>query len=500
MADPKSTKITEQTRTGYRPADWARFMAAYRGGRPYAQGSLVQHPREDLDCFNRRKAMAYTINYSCRIVKTRTAFLSKKPPAIEVPTALDDYIDNLDMQGNDIGVITETVASWSQINGCMVIVVDRPKTTREYLSKAEQDAAGDRPYMTLMQPGALKNYGVGENGEFTWALIKQSPKGQSLDDSTSPKLVDTVGPAYVLWTRDAFYFYNDKGELQPGSEGINPTGQVPVVKIQFVEDPDDPHGYGISILEDIEAVQARIVNDYSQIDDLVDKQTFSTLIHEGKLHGKMGTDSKGKPVALPIKVGTSDTLEYAPQTTHPPQYISPDASQGKLVLESLKDKKEEIFQLAEVKRGTVKETSSPISGISKAYDFIDTNQSLSRQAGLIAAGLERAFYLMGLWAGLKDDQEKYTVTFPTDFGVNTSGEVVMEYKELNGVVGTAGAPPVALNQEYLRTITNARFPDLPESEKKVIMDGIEEMEEAEPMLPEPVEVVEIEPEIEGESK
>ena len=462
-------KITDSEHPEFKAGceKWERFLLSYRGGAEYARSVMTMHPREDADEYAARLKRCYPDNYSQKMVDIRTSYLVKEEPKVECPSAVEDYTKDLDRRGSDISAIVSRVGSESQTMGTSVIVIDRPQLNQDVLTKADQDRIGDRPYFQILPPTMLQNFGKDERGEIEWALIRQAKSGSSISvESGAPVVVETPSPDYILWTREAYYLLDDKGNVI--DEGVNPIGVVPVVLIPFKLVSDDD--YGTPLLNDIEPLGRRIIENWSLLDSILHNQTFSILTVEGGIEPEKGLDPNGKPIARKKKISTTSALEYN-EGGNAPSFISPDASQASLILGTIEALETKIYRHADLQRSAVKEGGQIASGASKAYDFIDTNHSLRKQAAMLSSGLSRALWIFGRWLGLKDDEEKYSVTFPDDFGVETAGELVAEYKEL---CSTTDPPPNIIRQHLLQMYVDRRFRELPEEERSKIKKKIKD--------------------------
>lgn len=465
-----TTKITDTQHKTWAAegGNWNRYLKAYKGGQDYSMNVLKRHVREDEVDFQRRKEESYFLNYCQQVVDTRTAFLLKTPPVVTAPASVDSLFSNIDRQGHGINWLIQRSATLSMVTGTAVLVIDKPALDTQPISVADQAREGDRPYILALPPGNLRNFGQDDTGEMTWALIEQPAETDVLEIGASgPKITASSAPAFILWTREQIWKYDAEGN-PIGVPLENRLGAVPVVLVRFREDEVNPNGYGVSLFQDIEPINRRIVAISSLLDEILSNQTFSQLTIQGEILAEKEIVN-GIPRARKVDLGTQQVLQY--DGSVPPEYIAPDASQAGTLLESRSKLIDEVYRLAELKRGVVREGGTESSGVSKAFDFLDTNQALARQADGLSEGIKRALSFVGRWLGLKDSIDAYSVQFPADFGVETAGDLVTEFRELASILSVT-LPP-ALVKAYLVQIAKTRFAELSDDDLKRLVGMIE---------------------------
>lgn len=443
---------------------WARFSLADYGGEAYAREALRKHPRETELEFAARKDRVMADDFAAKMVDTRLNYLFKEPAKLEdtIPSAVLKLTEDADAQGNSFDVLAQRAARVAEVYGTAVIVVDKPMITQPVRTQADALRLGDRPYMVVLPPTELLNFSERIDGTLAWALLRQPGGGETLEAETGMfHLAKTNAADYILWTPELIYFLGKKGAIL--NEEINPIGIVPIVAIRY----KDVEGqfFGKSLLHTVESMNRELVNVDSMILQIMHGQTFSQLVIEGKPETKRATDSEGRSVQKEVVLGIQSILSYAPNT-NPPQYISADASQVTALI-GWRDKLiDAIHERADLTRGAARESGGQqASGISKAFDFLPTNQSLGNQARLLADGLENVLMLFGRWLGLSNENADYTITFPSDFGVQTTSELLTEIISLHSTMSLN--VPREMTIRLLQTYMNLRYPeDSPEDKKK----------------------------------
>ncbi len=444
-------------------AEWNAFRLADLGGEAYARAALRQHPREDLDEFKKREARVMADDFCGRMVDVRLNYLFHEAPKVAVPKGVEVLLEDVDAAGNSFDVIMQRAERAAEVYGTALIVVDKPIIAEPMRTKADALRLGDRPYMVVLPPTQLKNFGQKPDGSLSWALLIQPGTATELTGSDGNfSVATTKAPSYILWKEKEFYHLDNEGKVMGWGE--NPIGVVPVVPIRYKF--IDGCYFGQSLLNSVKSLNDALISVDSMIEELASNQTFSQLVIQGLPVSEKAIDGKGKLVVKHIKLGTQAVLSYSPNT-NAPQYISADASQMSTLMDWRERIIEAIHEKANLTRGAARDSGGQqASGISKAYDFLPTNQSLKNQGRLAADGFEYALWLMGQWVEADKDNGAYIVEFPTDFGVQTTTEIVGEIASLNSTLGLT--IPSDLNALLLKAYAKVRFPEMtPEDRTRI---------------------------------
>ena len=422
-------------------AFWDLAWAGYRGGRAFLSAeNLFSHRLENAEDHGRRLRRAYYLNYCQPVVDTYTAYLFRQPPEVLPAGPVADLLADADRMGNGLIALMKRAATLSSIFGFVLLGVDRPRTEGEYKTRAEELAAGVNDYLVLVCPPDVLNWACGPDGKLQWVLLREREtdpvlKGTQIDAEPRETL--------RLWTADKWLDLTPEGEVQ--AEGGNPFGRVPFTAVKHRD--VEPGIVGESLLVNIAYVNREIFNLTSMLQEILARQTFSQLVAEGSAeeYGEAG-DIK--------KLGTSSIFLY-PEGRQAPQYISPDAGQANLLIEQIDRMIDEVYRLASLTRGSVREADAQ-SGISKAYDFLDTNQALSDKAGNLATGFETALNLARPeWQG--------KIRFPRDFGVEDAAELATITERVLGLgVGEK------FRQQLLAKLARNLLQELPEPERRKV--------------------------------
>lgn len=380
---------------------WSKYLDAYCANDIYR--FIHKHPRETPDMFNVRVQRGYYYNYVASVVDLYVSYLFHAPierRGGDQEELLKDLHENADAKGTRYLLFMQDVATDAQICGHAAVLVDAPKLVAGQI-ETEQDRqdAGVRPYLTLIKPTKIKDWELDENGKFAWVKLEiDRPSGRSWKDE-----VDSETQYFVIWSKDDWVEYKIvDDEAAVIDEGEHALGEVPLVIV--CNYPDRSHSwFGVSSVRDITDINIAILNWSSMGDEEIAERCLNILLAE--------RDEAGSSVTL----GHNNVLEYAPGATAP-SYLVPGETPLNLIGQWIDRAKDEIYRLAKLGGSTglmgVREATS---GIAYAYEFNETNQSLSRKAESLEQAEKEIHRLYLKWLG---QDFNGSIIYPRDFGVD----------------------------------------------------------------------------------
>jgi len=429
-----------------RAAEWDFFFGSYKGGRDYTLADnlfshRLEHKGGQTDDWDNRRRRSYYLNYCQPVVDTYTAFLFRENPRLEPADALGTFARNVDGRGTDLFSFMRKAATLSSIFGHVIVGVDAPS--------AEGDGPGEGPYFTLTYPQNFLNWEIDRRGELLWCLVREAAGADRIAEADGLRLVPGRSTVYRLWTRNEWFVLN--GENRIAARGEHGLGVVPFVTVAHRDVESD--GVGESLIADIAYVNREIYNLCSLLGEILTRQTFSQLVAQGS------ADEYGEIARL----GTSSIFLY-PDGKNPPQFIGPDAAQAEVLIAEIDGKVSEIYRMACLQRGSV-EKGSAQSGVSKAYDFLDTNQALIDKAARLSCGFEKCLNLARRWMGLPETEIR--IVFPRDFGVERTDALIgdaLRLKELDA--------PQQLRTALLEQIAGRKLADRPSRVRERVLAAV----------------------------
>ena len=429
-----------------RRAFWRLAWQSFQGGADYLTASnLFSHRLEHAADHRRRLARAFHLNYCRPVVDTYVASIFRVGPTILPEAGASALLADADGRGHGLVDVMKRALTLAAVYGHVVIGVDRPRTDARPATVADELALGLRSYLYLVQPSDFLNWNADGAGGLEWALVRERRRDVSRTSAGTP--ADGERTRYRLWTANGWTLIDETGECV--DEGDHPFGRVPFVSCRFREG-DDPV-VGESLLSSIVYVNREIFNLGSLLGEILYRQTFSQLVAEGSAaeYGENGDISR---------LGTSSIFLY-PEGRRAPEFINPDAAQADLLMRRIDALIDEIYRLASLSRGSAREGRVQ-SGISKAFDFLDTNHALADAADNLARAFERALAIAA-------PDWNARIRFPGDFGVSEPSALLDETERTLGL----GVGPV-FRRRVLERLARAVLRELPADQRGEVLREI----------------------------
>lgn len=443
--------------TQYLPK-WDFYLESVKGGEDYTknENNLFTHRLESsAEDYTQRKNRAYFLNYCAAIPIIYADYIFKEKVTRPADEALLGFRTDVDGRGTSIIAFMRKVSILSSILGHIHIVIDMPiiEDTKGVTQRdvKEKDI---KPRATIIYPQSLKDWSVDSNGDLNWVLIQRD-----YYEDTDPLIEREKKTEYKIISREMWEVYDKEGVLL--DSGPNELGEV--FLITCYNKDIDLDLIGESQLSDIAYINRAIFNWCSDIDEMIERQTFSQLIcpDDGTLSE---SDEKTNPLK---KLGTSSMFTFPADTGHPPAFISPDTSQIKVIWEMIGEHVKEIWRLAGLRSWDEGISMSQRSGVSMQFSFLDVNSALAAKSSSLEIVENKINQLCYRWLG-KESEEPAAVNYPSSFDVlslTESIQTTFEVVERNF--------STRMNKELLKQLANKALPVLPEDIKMEIEKEIE---------------------------
>ena len=222
---------------------------------------------------------------------------------------------------------------------------------------------------------------------------------------------------------------------------------------------------GESLITDISRINRIIYNWCSNVDEMIERQTFSQLVMPDDPQDDL--DRKDENAGSLRTLSTASIFTFPKDSGQPPQFISPDRQQIDVIWKMIQNHRDLIYELAGL--GTVGSSSkflSQRSGISQAYQFLSINSSLAKKAVRLERAENEINRLVLMWKE-QDDMEEM-VEYPVEFDVLTLTETMESTFQI-----AAQNFSETLNIELLKALARKAAPVLPEETITKIYDEIE---------------------------
>lgn len=455
--------------------DWIFWAQSYNGGQEYtAAKHLFKFCRETDGRYSARLKRADRNNFTKQILDLVIQYLFKEAPARKhdkASQAIQDFWEDVDGKGTQIDDFARQLGTNVGLYGFHYVVVDKPPEIA--VTKAEQQAKGLKPYAYFVSPVDVFDVVFDDKtGHITQILIREYTRG--VIDLRNERENDNLQERFRLWFKDpvsgavtwTLYKKDKDGKPVVDSQGAISLERIPIAKVTR---GDSTYG-GSSIVGDVATLDRSVYNYNSLCDEILYDQTFSIL--------RLPWDGKAQEFydEWGLVLSTKSVLPYPKDAAMAPDYISPDASQGELILKRIDQKTNQIFKLQNL-QDTVGRTvdtqktggtNSAQSGIAKAYDFEKLNAGLGEFGDVLEKGEEAIAELVNLWEGETDAMHTDLIDYPDTFNIKSMVQELMEYNMLS----------TAVNSERFRKILEKNLvkkatPKLEEKDFIEIMDEIE---------------------------
>lgn len=407
------------------------WKEAYYGNGGFESGYyLTQHTRESNTKYDKRREIAYFLNYVAPTVNAHVDPIFRKTitRTQNESEIFATFLKDADANGTSFENFMKYAAVNAKLNGVTFIVVDNVSAQPPTLAGVLKDRA--LPYVYIVEPGAVIDYVVTPQGRLTYfSYLEPDPK---------------VPFSYQIkiWTETEW-------KIDGGSSGSNSLGVVPVIvfKSRTVA-PNDimPPSEFSSIVK----TNLSIYNKCSWLDEILLNQTFALL-----------TFPSGDPKALVL--GTNNALGYDGTTSkHPPAFIAPPADSAKTLMEEKAQLIQEIYRMANLSLVTGVKTEQ--SGKSKEWDNEAKSDVLSNFAGNVEAADMKVVSLVEKWS---KDNFDYKCEYPRNFSIpDVANELDNALKAVTLEFGET------FNAEVANKVIAVYLPKLDEDTKKKIIEEL----------------------------
>lgn len=427
---------------------------AYAGKGGFLTGEyLVPHVRETLDKYIRRKVLSYYPNYVKTVVKSLVNPVFRKAAkrdweGKDIGSQMFSLFQaDVDRKGTNIKRFMKKALKKAMLHGVCFVVIDNVSEQPGNLKAAIDKRAF--PYAYTVMPKQVKDYQCNEDGMLT--SITYETYSRRFSGSAESNVSTRWTWTETRWKREK----EDETVEQDHSLGV-----VPVIPL-FGTDADDGDMLPVGDMLAIARINLAIFNLCSELRELLRNQAFSILCLP--VTDAIDTESLGE-----LTTGTENALNFDGNGMAP-LYITPSAEQAAFMQGEISRLVEEIYRLATL--SSVVGVQQKTSGVAKAWDFENTNQSLSDMAENCQEVEMRMAFLFEKWTG---SSVGYTCVYPDDFGIVDIAEALDEItKALDMQIGGL------FQKEVKKKAVEVYFNDLPEDRFDAVMEDIDRQNEEE---------------------
>lgn len=442
---------------------WAFLEATYDGGREWFNENIFRYIKEGDSEFKDRVSRAYRFNHTREVVDLINKYLFKQNIVRndeDAPESVKKFWKRSTRNGMGISDFSRQISKKTSIYGRVAIVVDRTTAEGEIVSKADEKAANLQTYAYIVPPEQVLDYSYDEQGALNWILLLEQVRDDADPLSSSGK----VGVRYRLWTKDYWLLIEEKGKgksktWQITDSGAHDLGEVPVVLADHIVS-DDLY-VSPAMIDDIAYLDRAVANYLSNIDAIIQDQTFSQLAMPAQ-GVSPGDDAYDKMKEM----GTKRIFLFdGGEAANKPFYLSPDVKQAQVIITTIKTIINEIYHTVGLAGERTKQDNAlgidNSSGVAKAYDFERVNALLAAKADSLEMTENKIVRLVCLWNGENmPDEEKELVTYPNNF--DTRG--LYDEFDLAARLMLVDAPD-SVRREQMQSVLDKLFPQLPQAKR-----------------------------------
>jgi hypothetical protein len=402
-AGDEDKKSLEETHSSYKQHldEWNFLLACYNGAEAMRQaGLLYQNERESKTNHERREKELYTFNYSKSVVDLFNFYQFKSPIRRQLGSLgklpdWDDFEKDCNRDGDNLDNFMMEQSKMADILGHVGILVDRPKG--DFTTAA--DAAGRWPYLCAYLPQNILDWEFERDAAGRRVLVYL-------------KLLDDEGN-YRIWYQDHWEVWTI-GKSDEGTEkidlvdsGINPLGEIPFVWLYC--DKSTEREIGKSDIADIARIDASIMRNLSQAEEIISYSAFPMMRKPFKEPGQEGDD-----------VGVTAVLGFNPE--HPeskPDWLSSECA-GPLaaIVDFIMKKIEEIYRASNAGGLAATEVQGQAkSGVALKTEFQLLNGKLIKKSENVVKAERMLIWFWCLWVGQPQLWDDVKVERPRTFEI-----------------------------------------------------------------------------------
>lgn len=369
---------------------------SFSGGETYRKGGyLTRYQLETANEYNQRLANTPYDNHPRSIISTYISFLFRTEPeriltGLENDPALVAFLADADHEGRDLDSFMKQAATWANVFGHSWIILS--KANIGAITRADELAAGVRPYLNLLSPLLVTDYSWTrlESGRYELSYFKYIE-----DSNSSVSVVKEWTPEFIQTTT----INHEKQEVKNKSIEINQLGVIPAVILY--NQTSTIRGLGISSIEDIADASRMIYNLTSEVEQGIRLGSHPSLVTTPDTNVGSGAGA----------------LIHMPQSMDPalkPYVLEFSGQEVSSIYTAINNIVSSIDKMANT--GSIRANESQVmSGVSREVEFALLNSRLSEMADNIELCEEQLWKLYGLYQNLSWSGE---ICYPDSFAIH----------------------------------------------------------------------------------
>lgn len=453
---------------------WNFMQATYDGGREWFKANVFRYIKEGDKEFGDRLSRAYRFNHTREVVDLINKYLFKQSITRneqDAPECLQNFWKKATKNGLTINDFMRQVSKRTSQFGRIGIVVDmsQAKEGVEVRSKADEKEAGVQAYVYIVGPQQLLDYSFDEHGHLQWVLIHEIGRDDSDPFTSNGEPIHR----YRLWTKTKWVLYEErrmgtskKTKIVEVDNGDHELGEVPVILADHMIGEDEYEAS--AMIDDIAYLDRAVANYLSNLDAIIQDQTFSQLAMPAQ-NVLPGEDSYKKMVEM----GTNRVFLYNGDSNTQPFYLSPDVKQADLIITAVNKIIGEIYHTVGLAGERTKQDNAVgidnSSGVAKAYDFERVNALLVAKSDSLEWVEEKIARLVAKWHGESEEGVNELISYPDNF--DTRG--LYDEFDIAARLMLIDAPDLVRRQQ-MESVIEKLFPQLAKDIKAKMLSELKE--------------------------
>ena len=381
---------------------WKYLLESYLGGDEYRRaGHLTRYQLETDAEYQARLLTTPLENHCASVVSVYNSFLFREEPDRDFsnnsqPFELEMFLRDADLDGRSLDAFMKDVSTWASVFGHCWILVTKPNVGAQ--TRAEELAAGVRPYVSLLTPMVVTDWNWSRNtiGRYELDYLKY--------------LEDVNGDIRVVkeWYKDRIITTTldvEKDLILSVLEEANGLGRIPAVVTY--NGRSTVRGIGVSDINDIADAQKFIYNATSEVEQSIRLNTHPSLVKTPETAAGIGAGS----------------LINMPENLDPglkPYLLEFSGASVESIYTAIKHTIESIDKMANT--GAVRATESrTMSGVAMETEFQLLNARLSEKADNLELAEEQMWDLFYAYLG---EQWMGSVEYPGSFNLRDTGKEI----------------------------------------------------------------------------
>jgi hypothetical protein len=469
---------------------WCFLESTFKGGRQWFDTNIFKYHKEGQDEFASRKKRAYRFNHTKEIVElvNKYVFRGDISRIDDAPESVQKFWKSSAKRGWPIEELLPSFSRWASVYGRIWVVVDASTAKNADGSKVEtkedMKKVDYRNYAYFIKPQDFLDCGWDDNGNMLWALVRESYR-----DDSDPFGDHKNKTRYRLWTQDGYNVYkpsigddHENFELSIDDSGVTNLGMVPIIPLDDMTSSEE--FTSPSLIADIAYLDRAVANYLSNLDAIIQDQTFSQLAMPAQsqvFDAVDGDDEEGEDAQVRkkmIEMGTKRVFLYDAEggKGSAPFYLSPDPKQAELLITAIKQIINEIYHSVGVAGERTKQDNSAgidnSSGVAKAYDFERVNSLLSNKGRALERFENKMCELVLAWNEDTHVEGKKYVKYPESYDARTFVDELNISERLEAITA-----PIELKKHQLKRGVEKLYPHMSEKVKKDLNSAIDNMDD-----------------------